>query len=371
MKNYDLIVVGAGIVGLAHAYTAASHGKSVLVIERDAACLGASIRNFGFVTVTGQREGAHWQRAMRSSQIWAQIAPKADIDVIHHGLWLTARRPAAAAVVEAFMRTEMGDGCELLTPAQAAARHPALRTEGLQSVLYSPHDLRVESRTAIPQLARWLQQAQGVDFAFSETVTEVATPRVTTTRATYHTERVVVCNNADPGGLFAGEWAENNVQLCQLQMLRVKPQAGFKLEGSVMGDLSMVRYEGYSALPEAAALRAELERDEAQSLAHGIHLIAVQSADGSLVVGDSHHYGSAPQPFASEAVNQLMLRHMSEALHIENAEVVERWTGIYPSSAEAPCFVKAPDEATRVVAVTSGSGASTAFGLAEEVWRNW
>src|SRR5256885_3539950 len=70
-------------------------------------------------------------------------------------------------------------------------------------------------------------------------------------------------------------------------MLRVRPQPGFRLKGSVMGDLSMVRYEGYSALPEAAALRAELEREEGESLAHGIHLIAVQSADGSLVVGDS------------------------------------------------------------------------------------
>src|SRR5256885_12127095 len=63
-------------------------------------------------------------------------------------------------------------------------------------------------------------------------------------------------------------------------MLRVRPQPGFRLKGSVMGDLSMVRYEGYSALPEAAALRAELEREEGESLAHGIHLIAVQSADG-------------------------------------------------------------------------------------------
>ena len=269
------------------------------------------------------------------------------------------------------MQTEMGAGCELLTPAQAAARHPALRTEGLQSVLYSPHELRVESRTAIPQLALWLQQALGVDFRFGESVTEVATPRVTTSRGRYHAERVVVCNNADPGGLFASEWTDNQVQLCQLQMLRVQPQAGFKLEGSVMGDLSLVRYEGYSALPEAAALRAQLEREEAQSLKHGIHLIAVQSADGSLVVGDSHHYGSAPQPFASEAVDRLMLRHMNEALHIDKAQVVERWTGIYPSSAEAPCFVKAPDAATRMVAVTSGSGASTAFGLAEEVWGNW
>ena len=105
MKNYDLIVVGAGIVGLAHAYTAATRGRSVLVIERDGACLGASIRNFGFVTITGQRAGAHWRRAMRSRDVWAEIAPKAGIDVLHAGLWLTARRPAAAAVLEAFMQT--------------------------------------------------------------------------------------------------------------------------------------------------------------------------------------------------------------------------------------------------------------------------
>lgn len=371
MKHYDLIVVGAGIVGLAHAYTAASRGKSVLVIERDAACLGASIRNFGFVTITGQRAGAHWQRAMRSRQIWAEIAPRAGIDVIHQGLWLTARRPAAAAVAEAFMRTEMAEGCALLTPAQAGDRHPALRTEGLQSVLYSPHELRVESRTAIPLLAQWLQQALGVDFRFSETVTEIAAPHVATSRGRYHAERVVVCNNADPGGLFAGEWTPHQVQLCQLQMLRVRPQTGFQLAGAVMGELSMVRYEGYSALPEAAALRAELERDEAESLANGIHLIAVQSADGSLVVGDSHHYGAAPQPFASEAVDQLMLRHLREALRLEGDQVVERWVGTYPVSPDAPCLVKAPDDATRVVAVTSGSGASTAFGLAEEVWKDW
>ena len=92
---------------------------------------------------------------------------------------------------------------------------------------------------------------------------------------------------------------------------------------------------------------------------------------GSLVVGDSHHYGAAPQPFASEAVDRLMLRHMNEALHLRDAQVVERWVGVYPSAQDAPCVVHAPDEATRVVAVTGGSGASTAFGLAEEVWSAW
>ncbi|EPD43916.1 MULTISPECIES: TIGR03364 family FAD-dependent oxidoreductase [Delftia] len=371
MKNYDLIVVGAGIVGLAHAYAAARRGRSVLVIERDAACISASIRNFGFVTVTGQQAGAHWQRAMRSRDTWAEIAPQAGIEVVHRGLWLTARRASAEAVLHAFLSTSMGERCELLTPAQAAERHPALRTEDLSAVLYSPHELRVESRTAIARLAQWLEQAMGVDFRFGEAVLDVAAPRVRSTRASYHGERVVVCNNADPGGLFAGLWTPHRIQLCQLQMLRVRPQPGLQLKGSVMGDLSMVRYEGYSALPEAAALRAELEREEGESLAHGIHLIAVQSADGSLVVGDSHHYGAAPQPFASEAVDRLMLRHMNEALHLRDAQVVERWVGVYPSAQDAPCVVHAPDEATRVVAVTGGSGASTAFGLAEEVWSAW
>ncbi len=371
MKHYDVIVVGAGIVGLAHAYTAALRGLKVLVIERDAACIGASIRNFGFVTVTGQRAGAHYQRAARSRDIWADIAPQAGIDVVHTGLWLTARRPAAHAVLQEFMETDMGTDCELLSPLEAKKRHSALLTDGLQSVLYSPHELRVESRRAIPQLAAWLHEAKGVDFRFGEAVIDIDAPRVRTTCGEYHAERIAVCTNATPGGLFTSVWAEHAVQQCQLQMLRVRPQAGFQLQGSVMGDLSLVRYEGYSALPAARSLRAQLEREESATLAHGIHLIVVQSADGSLVVGDSHHYGAAPEPFASTEVDALILRHLREALDLSEATVTERWVGTYPSSSKQPCIVHAPNDAVRAVTVTSGSGASTALGLAEEVFADW
>jgi FAD dependent oxidoreductase TIGR03364 len=367
----DLLVVGAGIVGLAHAYTAAAKGLKVVVVERDAACVAASIRNFGFVTVTGQKAGASWQRAMRSRDIWADIAPRAGIEVVHQGLWLSARRPAAHRVLEAFMNTDMAAHCELLSPAQAAGRHPALQTEGLQSVLYSPHELRVESRTAIPLLARWLADAHDVAFRFGETVLNVQAPHVQTSRGQYQAERVVVCTNAEVNGLFATYWTPHDLRLCQLQMLRVRPQAGFRLRGSVMGDLSLIRYEGYSELPEAATLRAQLIDEEAASLGHGIHLIAVQSTDGTLVVGDSHHYGPVLPPFALEEVDQLILRHLRECLHLSQTEVVERWVGTYPSSATEPCITQAPDAHTRLVTVTGGTGASTAFGLAEQTFANW
>jgi len=369
--SFDVIVVGAGIVGMAHAYTAALRGLEVCVVERDAACIGASIRNFGFITITGQAPGDTWRRAMHAREVWQHIAPQAGIDIVHRNLWLAAYRPEAHDVLEAFMRTPMGQGCELLDAADAQAKAPALSLADARSVLFSPHELRVESRTAIGLLAKWLAEVHGVVFRFGETVHEVETPRVRTSRGTLRGERVVVCTNTDLHGLFAERIAAYELTLCRLQMLRVKPEAGFRLPGSVMMDLSLVRYEGYSSLPEAAALRARLQEEEAASLAHGIHLIVVQSADGSLVVGDSHHYGDAPEPFAMEEVDQLILRHLRSTLNLETAQVTERWTGVYPSSKSAPCVIDAPDGATRVVLVTSGTGASTGFGIAHDVFETW
>lgn len=67
LDSYDVAIVGAGIVGLAHALAAARDGRRVLVIDRDAQANGASIRNFGFVTVTGQEQGTVWRRARRQT----------------------------------------------------------------------------------------------------------------------------------------------------------------------------------------------------------------------------------------------------------------------------------------------------------------
>lgn len=370
-ESFDVIVVGAGIVGLAHAYTAAQRGLKVCVLERDAACVGASIRNFGFVTVTGQGAGDTWRRARLARDVWAHIAPQAGIEVLHTGLNLVATRPQALVVLEEFMRTEMAEGCSLWSPEQAARHAPELRLDGAQAVLHSTAELRVESRQAIGQLTAWLAERHGVVFRFGEAVLEVATPRVRTARAILHAERVVVCTNADIHGLYRELFAKHEVRLCQLQMLRVKPQPGLKLQSSVMGDLSLVRYRGYSELPAAQSLLAQLGHEEGESLAHGIHLIAVQSADGSLVVGDSHHYGAAVQPFAREEVDALILRHLREALHLTEMEVTERWVGIYPSAPQTDCFIEAPDEATRVAVVTSGTGASTGFGVAHDTFMNW
>jgi hypothetical protein len=98
-----------------------------------------------------------------------------------------------------------------------------------------------------------------------------------------------------------------------------------------------------------------------------VHLIVTQSADGTLVVGDSHHYGPSIEPFMSATVEALILQAFREALGLEPPPVVERWSGTYASAEGMAMFIDAPTSCTRLVMVTSGTGASTAFAIAEEV----
>jgi glycine/D-amino acid oxidase-like deaminating enzyme len=96
----------------------------------------------------------------------------------------------------------------------------------------------------------------------------------------------------------------------------------------------------------------------------------VQSQDGSLVVGDSHHYGQAMRPFASREVDDLILYEMQRLLCLGHYQVTERWTGIYPS-AQQDSLVRDVLPGVQLVSVTSGTGMSTSFGLAEDIIQNW
>jgi FAD dependent oxidoreductase TIGR03364 len=366
--HFDLAVIGAGIVGLAHALAAARRGKRVVVIDRDAAANGASIRNFGFITVTGQQAGRCWERAMRSRDVWAEVAGPAGIAVEHEGLCMAVRRPEALHVLEAFAATPMGQGCQLLEPSEAAAKVPTLRLGEMCGALWSPHELRVESRSAIPKLAAWLEGAHGVTFLRSTQVKDVSPPVIATTRGTVRAECAVICPGHDFLTLFPERIAAYGLTTCKLHMMRVRPaDRSVRLGTAVMSDLGLIRYLGYAALPEAAALKGRLRAEQPAALDNGVHLIVVQSSDGSFVVGDSHHYGETVDPFAPARVDQLILDEFDAVLDVGERTVTERWTGTYASASDRQMLVDRPSDSVRIVIVTSGTGASTAFAIGEEV----
>lgn len=360
----DVIVVGSGIVGMACALAAIRQGLSVQVIDRESVCTGASIRNFGFVTVTGQGSGATWRRARRSRDIWAEVAPKAGITVEHSGLFVLAQRAEAEPVLHALLLTEEGEQLEWLDKAELARRAPHFAHAHIRGALYSPHELRIESRVAVERLRQWLA-SQGVQFHMGQAVNSVESGRVQMGERTLHAERIIVCPGPDIKTLFPDVFKPFKTQLCQLQMLRVRPAAGYRLHAAVMSDLSLVRYRGYSELPGAALLEDRLRLEQGRELQHGIHLIVVQSADGSLVVGDSHRYGDFMPPFEPAEAEELILHEMQRMLCLGHYRVEERWTGIYPSGSQ-DAFIADVLPGVQVVSVISGTGMSTAFALAEE-----
>ena len=117
---------------------------------------------------------------------------------------------------------------------------------------------------------------------------------------------MVVCPGDDLATLFPERIAAYGVDRCKLHMLRLA-DPGFRLSAAVMADLSLARYAGFADLPEAAALKARVAAELPDTIRNGIHLIVVQSADGSLVVGDLHHYARTPDPFAPDDVDELIL----------------------------------------------------------------
>ena len=363
---FDVAVVGAGIVGLSCARAAALRGLRVIVIDRDAQANGASVRNFGFVTVTGQERGLPWERARRACAIWQQVAQQARIPILQRGMRMMTRREEGVAVLEAFMKTEMAEGCELLDAAAALKCGADFVSRDVKAMLTSSIDVRVESREAIPRIAAWLSEQHGVVFMRQTAVLSVQPPQIETARGTVRAEAVVVCPGDDLVGLFADRIAHYGVTRCKLQMLRLA-DPGRRLPSALMSDLGLVRYGGYAALPEAAALRARLEQEQPQHLGNGIHLIIVQSGDGTLVVGDSHHYADTPD-FSSDAhVDQLILDEFAAATGCAPPAVIERWTGTYSAAPDRTMFMDRPAPRVRLAMVTGGSGASTGFAIGEDV----
>ena len=363
-----LLIIGAGVVGLAAAYIARSAGLSVTVLERHPLACGASVRNFGMLWPIGQPTGPLHDLAIRSRALWQHAAETT-------GLWLNpcgslhlAHHEDEQAVLEEFIAQSPARSLSLLTADQVREITPAAASRlgpvRLRAGLHSTTEAAVNPRTASAHLAQWLAAQPNVSIQFNALVREVSDSHAITARGERHDfDFCLICGGADITTLYPDFLSTHTLRLCKLHMLRLA-DPGVRFPAPLMSDLGLVRYLGYRG-PRLPALRARLVAEQPAHLADGIHLIAVQHTDGSLVVGDSHHYDASPDPFQPQDVDARMLEEFTAVTGLRAPEVTERWIGIYPSGPDT-AFTEAVADGVRLVMVTSGTGASTAFAIGEE-----
>ncbi|WP_030452990.1 TIGR03364 family FAD-dependent oxidoreductase [Herbidospora cretacea] len=355
----DLVVVGAGVVGLAHAVDAVRRGLSVAVVERDGHATGASVRNFGHGCVTAQA-GAALGYALDARSAWLRLAREAGFWVRESGTVLVARHDDELAVLDE-LREERGDGVVPLTSREVADR------TGIGSLggAWFPMDIRVDPREAVPAVARWLA-GRGVTFHWETAVHTVEPGLVGTSRGALEAGAVVVCVGHDVDRHFPELASLYGVRRCALHMLRVADPYGREIAPAVLTGFSMLRYDGFAALPGLTAVRARLESESAPLVDAGLNLMFTQRPDGDLVIGDTHRYATTLDPFNAEELDHHVLRETARLLGVPRLEVRERWRGVYASAAR-PFLDVSPVPGVRVVSVTSGIGMTTAFGLAPRV----
>lgn len=363
----DLAVVGAGIVGLAHAVDAADRGMRVAVVERDARAVGASLRNFGHICTTPQT-GRALEYAWSAREKWLRLAEQAGFEISRAGTVVVARTAAELGVLEEFAAERGAEQVRLLDRAGTARHFPPAGEAGSDIVggAHLPLDLRVDPRAAIPAVAAWLA-SRGVEFVWNTQVGAISEGVVHTARGDLAATAIVHAAGHDIDRLFPVIAEENGVRRCRLQMLEVAPPGDIRIEPAVLTGYSMLRYGGLAATASAAAVRREITDRAPETLDAVMNLMLTQRPDGSVVLGDTHHYARTHLPFDDEDIADLVLREGARLFSARRLSVRRRWRGVYADSPDTDFLVAAPAAGIRVVSVTSGIGMTTALGLAPPV----
>ncbi len=366
-------VVGAGIVGLAHAWAAARRGWEVLLFERNRAACGASIRNFGMVWPIGQPPGPKLRSALHSRALWRQLIRATGLWAHETGSLHLAYREDEWQVLREFV-DECGAEyrCELLTPREVRKLSAASRQDGLLGGLWSPSEICVDPRQVIARTPQWLREHYGVQLHFAVSVDRVSSGAVSASSGDlWRVDRVIVAAGSELSILMPDLYAQAGFRRCKLQMMRTPPQGDFKLGPMLAGGLTLRHYEAFEACPSLPALKQRIAREAPELDRYGIHVMAAQNGLGEVILGDSHEYDQEIAPFDKAQIDDLILRELRKIVELPDWRLAERWHGVYVKIPGKLQFSAEPEPEVHVSIASGGCGMTMSFGLADEQWSAW
>lgn len=371
-----VVVVGAGILGIMHAFLARQRGFEVVHLERDTAPRGASVRNFGLVWVGGRAGGAELDLALRARALWEEVGSLVD------GIGFRAAGSLTLAVGEAELAL-MKEACEredagvrqweLLDGPAARSVYPFL-SEHVIGALLCRADGAVEPRAAVHALRSYLAAREGYVWLAGREAVELAPAAVRDEQGEWHAgDWVFICPGANlsgflrcyagggggpgslagggPGALAsAGPGALAKTRRVRLQMLETAPYP--ERLGAALADGDSMRYYPAFDLPSRAALPPQ----DSVAAAARAQLLVMQRLDGSLTIGDTHSY---EEPFGfdlDEAPYEHLLAKASSLLRRPVPPVRQRWAGVYSEMAPPAASLYCREELLPGVEVVSGAG---------------
>lgn len=163
-SSVDVVVIGAGIIGVSTAWFLRRHGVSVLVCEKGRVAGEQSSRNWGWVRQQG-RDPAELPIMMESIRIWGDLAEHTgeDLGFCREGVLYLASSDRELEKLEHWLEVARQHRLDtrLLTGRQVDDLITAGQP-GWRGALYTPGDGRAEPFVTVPALARAVQRAGGL-----------------------------------------------------------------------------------------------------------------------------------------------------------------------------------------------------------------
>ncbi len=380
MNEFDIIVIGGGILGIAHAYHCLQAGMKVALIERDAYPTGATIRNFGQVVPSGMDR--KWQQYGRESlKVYKEIQSKADISVREEGSIYLASNTEEIQLLEelASINRENGYSSVLWTKDQCLDRYPNLREGYVKAGLFFPQEVKVDPRVAAKRIIQYCIAEWGLTYLSRRAIIDIAAvpgQQILTDNLgeTYRCKKTFLCGGTEFQLLFPEIFNQSDLVRVKLQMMETVPQKQQVIPGSVLSGWTIRRYESFHECPSFAAIKAQ-EDPDAYHLKYGIHILFKQSPDGGVIIGDSHEYASVKdgETFAlgtDNEINCFILSQAQRIFQLEDWQILRTWVGEYSQCKEQDIFNETVENDIHIVTGIGGKGMTGSLGYAKENVRN-
>ncbi|WOX04985.1 TIGR03364 family FAD-dependent oxidoreductase [Microbulbifer pacificus] len=376
--KFDLAIVGAGVLGSFAALEALRKGKRVLLLDAGVIARGATVRNFGQLVPSGMALGPWRELGIRSLSIYRQLQPMVGGAIWQQGSTYIASTPEEAMLLEEMHAIDCAHNyrSQLLTPNQCMEKMPALRAEYCHGGLYYPDEMSAESGQLMPRLWSLLSANPALTLRPGTLVRDIrerdgSVEILTSSNESLRADQALICCGHLLNQLYPDITQHDQMKLCKLQMLRSESVPGIRLPGNLLTGLSIRRYEAFHSCPSYPVLPQPVLDPRYGEF--GIHMLFRQSADGSIIIGDSHEYFPANDVTSidyevREDINQLMLEEARNILKLPHWRMTSCWNGYYSQDMSGQkVLLRSVSEKIHLVTGIGGKGMTTGPALMQNV----
>jgi len=335
-KVKDVIVIGAGIIGLATAYYLARENKKVLVLEKEEIGAGASGACDDMILLQSKKPGILLEMALESLDMYKHLSDELDVDLEFQNLggMILIETEKQLSIMEEFVENQNKHGLnvEILDKETVIKKQPFVSRRVVAST-YSSIDSQVNPFRVMQGFIKKGQEL-GMEIKKHSPVKRIKTTKtglweVETDNGEKFSSKVVV--NA------AGAWAPEICKLVEMD-IPIKPKRGQIAiteqipplgETNIWDAEYIVTKLNPSMAPKRKKILAEL----------GIGLSFTRTHDGNYFIGGTREFVGYDKGTTIEGISNIVTQALRYFPILSNVNIIRTFGGLRPASLDGKPFL--------------------------------